>query len=280
MIRRILPKFIEELDDPRYFQILFLGSFLIFGISQLQWEITYVKVGVIVGTALVTQIGFALLKKKSLQSVKSGLITALGLSLLLHFDSIWVGALAAFLAIASKFLIVSKGKHVFNPANFGIVASIVLTSNAWVSPGQWGSSTLLLFFIGSAGLMMILKVGRLDTAFAFIGLYAVLRFAYVVLYLGWGADVWLHQMQNGTLLLFSFFMITDPRTTPNHPKARMIWSGVLAIAVFIASIYFYVQTAAVWALFLLSVFTPLFDRIFQSQQFQWNINKKYKTSIS
>ena len=280
MVLRILPKLNRELEDPRYFQILFLGSFLLYGILELSWDITWEKVVLILLSALVTQVLFALIYGKSLHSIKSALITALGLSLLLHVDQIWVGALAACLAISSKFLIRLKGKHIFNPANFGIILSIVLTSQSWVSPGQWGSNTILLFFIGSAGLMMILKVGRIDTAFAFIGTYALLRFAYVVLYLGWSTDVWIHQMLNGTLLLFTFFMITDPMTTPNHKKARWIWSLILAVVVFVASIHFYIQDAAVWALFGISLFTPLFDRIYQGSKFHWITEKEIKTSIS
>jgi Na+-translocating ferredoxin:NAD+ oxidoreductase RnfD subunit len=153
----------------------------------------------------------------------------------------------------------------------------LISGEAWVSPGQWGSEAILLFFMGSAGLMMILKVGRLDTAFSFLGSFALLKLIYVVIYLGWDWDVWLHQMMNGTLLLFTFFMITDPMTTPNHSRARILWSLLLSLMIFTASIFFYVQTAVVWMLFLLSFFTPLFDRIYQGKKYEWNMRNDIKT---
>lgn len=274
MIQRLLPRFLRELEDPRYFQILYLGSFLTYGIGYLGWSSQlnyYLSVFV---SALVTQLAFSLYHKVGLGSLKSGLITALGLCILLHSTSIYVGALAGFLGIASKFLIRSKGKHIFNPANFAIIGSILLTQQAWVSPGQWGSSALLWFMIGAGGLMMILRVGRLDTSLAFLGSFAALLFIYNVMYLGWEMDVWLHKLSNGTLLLFTFFMITDPKTTPNHPKARIIWAASLGVALFLVSSFMYVQTAAVWLLFMISPFTPLFDRYFKAERFQWNTNNK------
>ena len=130
---------------------------------------------------------------------------------------------------------------------------------------------MLLFVIGAAGLMMILKVGRLDTAFTFIAVFGILQYLYVVIYLGWEPTVWAHKMSNGTLLLFAFFMITDPMTTPNHAKARIIWAALLAVALFIASNYFYVQTAAIWILFIISPLTPLFDKLFVAKKYEWNI---------
>ena len=266
-----MSNFSTEANDPRYFQILYLGSFLFFGLSWLGWstEINHFATTLLV--CILTQVVFSLWFNKPLASIKSALITALGLCLLLKSSHASISALAAFVAISSKFLITYQNKHIFNPANIGIVLAILLTNQAWVSPGQWGSSTLLWFVIGAAGLMMILKVGRMETTLVFLGTFALLSFFRDVLYLGWGPTVWLHKMSNGTLLLYAFFMITDPRTTPNHKKARLIWAAVLAALLFVSSAFFYVQTAAIWLLFLISPFAILFDKWFKHRLYQWNV---------
>ena len=269
MIQRFLPKFLSELDDPRYFQILYLGSFLVYGIGYLNWEVNAQYYVAVLLTAVATQLSFAHFTNQSYSSVKSALISALGLCILLHVSAVWVGVLAAFVAIASKFIIRIKSKHIFNPANIGIIAAIALTGQAWVSPGQWGSDAIMWFFIGAAGLMMILKVGRLDTAFTFLIVFGLALYCYQVGYLGWEPQVWMHKMNNGTLLLFAFFMITDPRTTPNHKTARIIWAALLALILFVVANYFYVQTAAIWLLFLISPFTVLLDKHFKSNPFAW-----------
>ncbi len=274
MIQKLMPKFLSELEDPRYFQILFLGSFLCYGLYYLGWDqqsVVFLSIGI---TAVITQMIFESFGRKRFSSIKSAMITALGLCLLLHVNHVWVAVLAAFVAIASKYLIKRGSKHIFNPANIGIIAAIALSNQAWVSPGQWGSEVIAWFLVGSAGLMMIMKVGRLDTAFTFLGIFGLLLFIRQVLYLGWETEVWVHMMSNGTLLLFSFFMITDPRTTPNHRVARIIWAGFLACMLFVLTNYFYVQTAAIWLLFIISPLTPLFDRLFKAREFKWNTKDK------
>ena len=270
MVQKALSAISKEARDPRYFQILFLGSFLLFGVTYLGWQSDMSKYAALLVSAVVTQLAFTWLTTKRYRSIKSALITGLGLCLLLKTGSVHTVILASVIAISSKFIIKVNNKHIFNPANVGIVAAILLTNDAWISPGQWGSSVLLWFFVGAAGLMMILKVGRLDTSGVFIVTFGVLLFARQVLYLGWEPSVWLHQMSNGTLLLFTFFMITDPMTTPNDKHARIVWSIVLAVGLFVASNFFYIQTAAIWLLVAISPFTPLFDKLFAAPKYEWS----------
>ena len=118
----------------------------------------------------------------------------------------------------------------------------------------------------------------IDTSITFLMVFGGLLFFRQVIYLGWEPAVWLHKMSNGTLLLFAFFMITDPMTTPNHKRARILWSAALGVALFIASGFFYIQTAAIWLLFAIGPITPLFDRLFVAEKFEWNTTKTVKTT--
>lgn len=280
MREKTLASIQRESSDPRYFQILYLGSFLLYGVSYLGWDTALPKYLALFGAAVATQLAFSYFTTKKYSSVKSALITALGLCLLLKTGSIETAVLAAVIAISTKFILKVKNKHIFNPANIGIVTAILLSNDAWVSPGQWGSSVVLWFLVGAAGLMMILKVGRMDTSITFLVVFGGLLFLRQVVYLGWETSVWLHQMSNGTLLLFAFFMITDPMTTPNHTYARIIWAGALGVALFIAANFFYVQTAAVWLLFMISPFTPFFDRLFQAKKYAWSTPQKSTNPIT
>lgn len=282
MVEKALSNFNQEISDPRYFQILYLGSFLLYGVSYLGWDAEVLKYAAIFLAAIATQLTFSYYTTQRYSSIKSALITSLGLCLLLKTGSVETAVLASVIAIASKFLVIYKRKHIFNPANIGIIAAILLTNDAWVSPGQWGSDVVMWFLVGAAGLMMILKVGRIDTSITFLLVFGGLLFCRQVLYLGWEPAVWLHKMSNGTLLLFAFFMITDPMTTPNHKKARILWSAALGVALFIASNFFYIQTAAIWLLLIISPFTALFDRLFVAKKFEWRTsdNLKAKQSIT
>jgi Na+-transporting NADH:ubiquinone oxidoreductase subunit NqrB len=279
MFQKALSNFNQETADPRYFQILYLGSFLLYGVSYLGWDAEVLKYTAVFSTALATQLAFSYFTAKRYSSFKSALITSLGLCLLLKTGSLETAILASVIAIASKFIIKIKNKHIFNPANIGIIAAILLTDDAWVSPGQWGSSVLLWFVVGAAGLMMILKVGRIDTSITFLLVFGGLLFCRQVIYLGWEPAVWLHKMSNGTLLLYAFFMITDPMTAPNHKYARVLWSAMLGVALFVASSFFYMQTAAIWILFAISPFIPLFDKLFVANKYEWNTIIPHKSTL-
>ncbi|MBW4521798.1 MAG: RnfABCDGE type electron transport complex subunit D [Scytolyngbya sp. HA4215-MV1] len=201
-------------------------------------------------------------------SLLSALITSLGLSLLLRADSYSTLMLASGIAIVSKFLLRVRGKHIFNPANFGIIAALLLTPDAWVSPGQWGEEGwYALLFLGTGGIVLK-QVGRWDTTIAFLATYAGLE-AIRNLWLGWTWDVWAHRLMSGSLLLFALFMITDPRTIPDARIGRLIWAVTIALLTFFLRNFLFVPTAVFWALFTLAPLSILLDWLFPGDRFRW-----------
>lgn len=250
------------------------------GIFALGWNVELWRYAALVGTCLSTQLlGVALsnhfrkgdwrLSTQDFSTLKSAAITSLGLSLLCKANAPLTLVLVAAIAIGSKFLIRVNGKHIFNPANVGIIAAILLTGDAWISPGQWGSNATLLFFIGTLGAIVVLRVGRMDTSLAFLTVFAGLHFCRNVVYLGWPLDFWTHQLMNGSLLLFTFFMITDPATTPNARRMRLLWAAAVGALAFWMSWKLQIHTAPIWALVILSPIIPLLDKLVQGKKFVW-----------
>ena len=195
------------------------------------------------------------------------MITGLSLCLLLRANSPWTLALAATLSIAEKFVFRIRGKHFFNPSNFGIVVVILITGDAWITPGQWGNDVWLVLLFAAAGGLVTRRVGRWDTTGTFLGLYALLE-AFRNYWLGWTWDVYAHKIMSGSLLLFSFFMITDPRCIPDHRRARIFWAALVAVSTYVLRNRYFVPAAPFWALFFLSPLTPLFDWISPSNRFE------------
>ncbi|MDX1908215.1 MAG: RnfABCDGE type electron transport complex subunit D [Bacteroidia bacterium] len=256
------------LSDARHAQLLFLGGFLSYGWFALDWHTDWARYGMTLAAALGTQALGMAITRQPVSSLKSALITGLGLCLLLKTGQPWVAGLAAGIAIGSKFLIRYRGKHLFNPANLGVVAT-VLPGLAWVSPGQWGSGPVLIFLIGGAGLLVLTCASRLDTAGAFLGTYAGLMALWQVGYLGWPWDHWLHSLSGGALLLFAFFMITDPMTTPNARLPRMGWAAAIAVVACYLQVRHYVQAAPILVLSVFSILVPLLDRYWPASRFDW-----------
>lgn len=255
--------------DIRDYQISFLGLFLVVGIGTRDWTLRPELIGVLIATCLVTQwILSWVTGKEQIPNLRSALITSLGLSLLLRADHWTTMVLAAATAIASKFLFKFGDKHFFNPGNFGIISALVLTSDAWVSPGQWGEEWwYALLFVGTGG-MTLQRIGRWDTTAAFLAAYSLLE-AIRNLWLGWTWDVYWHRLMSGSLLLFALFMITDPRSIPNSRIGRVVWAFCIAGLTFILRNYFFISTAVFWALFILAPLSILLDVLWLAPRFSW-----------
>ncbi|MEL6354409.1 MAG: RnfABCDGE type electron transport complex subunit D [Cyanobacteria bacterium J06627_28] len=273
------------LKDARDYQIVFLTLFLGLGVAMRDWSLRPEMMGTAVGVAIAVQFICSIASSQATVTLsrwvgyqpqfqwpafnwRSPLITALGLSLLLRTDHVATMAVAATAAIVSKFLFKTEDKHFFNPANFGIIAALLLTQDAWISPGQWGEDMWYGFIFLGAGGLVLKRVGRWDTTGMFLGCYALLE-AFRNVYLGWTWDVWSHRMMSGSLLLFALFMVTDPRSIPNARPARLLWAGAIALLTFVLRNQFYLTTAVFWALFALAPLTILLDKAWAAPRFEW-----------
>jgi len=245
--------------DPRYLQIGFLSTFLAVGLASRDFPIWHAPL--LFAAALTTQLACTRLLKLQNVGVLSAVITACGLTLLLRSDVWWIPPAAAVAAIASKFTIRIRGRHFLNPANLGITAAMLVTPHAWCSPAQWGEGGLLLLWMFALGCMVAHRAFRSDVSLAFLGSWIALRAARVF-WLGQPREVLLHQLASGSLVLFAFFMISDPKTTPaKSRKARFVFGAIVASGAFALQHLAYAQNALLWALLLAAPLTPLFDLI-------------------
>ncbi|MFL5437096.1 MAG: RnfABCDGE type electron transport complex subunit D [Myxococcales bacterium] len=249
--------------DPRYLQIAFLATFLSVGLAARDFPVWHAPL--LFAAALTTQLACTRILKLRNVGVLSAVITACGLTLLLRSDVWWVPPAAAIAAIASKFTIRIRGRHFLNPANLGITAAMLATPHAWCSPAQWGEGGLLLLWMFALGCMVAHRAFRSDVSLAFLGSFFALRAARV-LWLGQSRDVLLHQLASGSLILFAFFMISDPKTTPAHSRpARFAFGAIVAVGAFALQHVAYARNPLLWALLLAAPLTPLFD-LFQAKE--------------
>ena len=163
--------------DARDFQIAILAGLLFLGVWNRDWTIHSSMVLAALASCILTQAIADRLAGTSNPSIRSALITGLSLCLLLRANSPYTVILAGALSIASKFVLRYHGKHFFNPSNLGICAVILVTRDAWITPGQWGNDLWLSLLFVTAGGLITRKVGRWDTTGTFLGLYAGLEAA-------------------------------------------------------------------------------------------------------
>jgi Na+-transporting NADH:ubiquinone oxidoreductase subunit NqrB len=249
-------------QDARWFQIIFLASFLTLGLAARDFPLWHAPL--VFAACLGTQLACERALRLKPAGLLSPLITSFGLTLLLRADAVWVPALAGVLAIGSKFALRVRGRHFFNPANFGLCCVMLLTPRAWCSPTQWGESAVLLLWILALGCAVAHRAFRSDVSIAFLASWTLLKAARV-LYLGQRSAVLWHQLESGSLLLFAFFMISDPKTTPRSRPARLAFAAIVAGLAFALQLRF-IQNPIIWALFLCAPLVPLLDRLTSNEQ--------------
>jgi Na+-transporting NADH:ubiquinone oxidoreductase subunit NqrB len=254
--------------DPRYYQIAVLGGLLLYGTTSLDFEIGVAQAILSLVTVLVTQYLCTRLWKLPAFDPKSALISGLSLCLLLRTNSLLLAAITTVITIASKFVIRFEGKHIFNPTNFGIVAMMLATGQIWVSPGQWGSVAFFAFLMACLGGLVVNRAARSDVTFAFLGFYLALVFGRS-LWLGEPLAIPLHRLENGAFLLFSFFMISDPKTTPDSRAGRIFFAYMVALGAALIQFKLFRTNGLLWSLAFFSAWVPFIDRLLPGSRYQW-----------
>jgi Na+-transporting NADH:ubiquinone oxidoreductase subunit NqrB len=258
--------------DPRLYQIASLASLLAYGLLVRGFEIEPARAALLLGASLATQLAATRLARLPAFEPKSALVSGLSLCLLLRTNSTGLAVLAAVVAIASKFLIRVRGKHVFNPTNLGLVATMAASGRVWASPGQWGSAAFLAFLIACAGGLVVNRAARSDVSYAFLLAWSAALFGRAA-WLGDPLSIPLHQVQSGALLLFAFFMISDPKTTPDSRAGRVLFAALVAAGAFYVQFRLFRPNGLLWSLAAVSPLVPLIDRCLPGPRYEWGASR-------
>ncbi|HET6896912.1 MAG TPA: RnfABCDGE type electron transport complex subunit D [Vicinamibacteria bacterium] len=253
--------------DPRLYQIAALTGLLAYGLLRLDLEVRPGRAAIILISVLATQYACTRAWRLPAFDARSALISGLSLCLLLRTSWTALAVAGAVLAVASKFVIRVRGKHVFNPTNVAIVA-LLLTGQAWVSPGQWGSAAFFGFLLACLGGIVVNRASRSDVTLTFLAAYAGLVFARSA-WLGEPMTIPIHRLQNGALLIFAFFMISDPRTTPDRRAGRVIFALLVALGAAFVQFRLFRTNGLLWSLALFAPTVPLIDWLLPAAPHCW-----------
>src|SRR5207253_10730275 len=180
-----------------------------------------------------------------------------------------LASLSAALSSDSTLLLSYHERPIFTPTNFGIIALMLLPNQVWLSPAQWGSKLYSAFLISCAGGIVIYRAARSDVSYAFVISYAAILFGRAL----WLGDPWaipIKQLQSGALLLFTFYMISDPKTTPDSRTGRILFALLVAAGTAYIQFGLYRTNGLLWSLALFSLLTPLIDRFLPGIKYEWN----------
>lgn len=254
--------------DPRLYQIASLSTLLLYGLIWLRFDVSLIQIAITIGATLLTQYAGTRYFNLSTFDPKSPLISALSLCLLLRTDHLEVAALAAVVAIGSKFVIRWQDKHVFNPTNLALVVMIG-GGLGWISPGQWGQVAWFGFLVACLGSLVVTRAARADVTLAFLSFYVGLLFTRAV-WLGDPLTIPLHQIESGALVIFAFFMISDPKTTPDSGTGRIIYALLVTLAALYVQFVLFRPNGPLWGLIACAPLVPLIDRLLPAVRYDWS----------
>lgn len=241
--------------DPKWVQLSVIGSYAIFARIYFHSETTLTTYFTNLLLACAVDIFFGIVVYRVIRFPVAALIIGTASTILLDTPHTFVYILTVILGISSKAFIKYKGQHLFNPANFGVVAALLLlgpyaTGAGTLFSGNWVPSLVFLVL----GLFTLIYAKRLPVALGWWGgflIFALVRW----LVLKGNPFIIFGVMLSPPFLLFSAHMISDPKTTPKTTKFQLLFGFAIATVDAILKIY-EIPYGNFYALVIVAAFIP------------------------
>lgn len=209
---------------PAFITLILLAGQLSYGILE-SYERTLLAIATAIGLELI--LGRIFLGKWL--NVASAYITGISVGILVRSPAFWPFAVASALAITSKYVLRFRGRHFWNPSNFGIsVILFLLPASAAMLSIQWGNNMASMIVIWVLGSVIIWRLRRFHISATY-----VISFLVLAVVRSWIIhEPWLSEVSPITgpeYQLFIFFMITDPKTTVRSKKGQCIVAFLVAL---------------------------------------------------
>lgn len=221
--------------DPRYPVATILFIYLVLGLTLLGFNRSPMQALTTTFVCVLFEMVLGWLFYRTWRFSIGALTTSFSLSFLLNYShESWFLLIPPFLAIGSKYLFQFRGKHFFNPAMFGVSMSLLLSKEfITAAPAyQWNGIANMAAFVLMLGLFFVIpKVNRHWLVISWLGMFTLqtaLR-AYIMRYHLPFTTLFFGTLSSPSFLIFSFFMITDPPTSPGDRRNQIIVGISLAL---------------------------------------------------
>ena len=251
------PVILPKIRDPRLHVAAVVITIHVLGQLGLNFWVSVPQILSAILTAAIIEVAVTFRRTRSFVWPASAMLTGSGVALILRVpgtppDDPWsthawyiFAGVAAF-SLLTKYVIRYRGSHLFNPSNIGLVVTFVVLGSTRVEPLDfwWAplNSSMIMAYtvILMGGLLITRRLHLLAVAGTFwitlavgLGLLAAAghcmtaRWAFTPVC---GLDYWRVIMFSPELLIFLFFMITDPKTVPSGRVGRVLFGFLVALA--------------------------------------------------
>jgi Na+-translocating ferredoxin:NAD+ oxidoreductase RnfD subunit len=251
------PVILPNIRDPRLHVAAVIITIHVLGQVALRFQVSVPQILAAILTCAVLEIALTFRQTKAIVWPASAMLTGSGVALILRVvgtppDDHWttyawyVFAAVAGLSLLSKYVIRYHGSHVFNPSNIGLVVAFVILGTSRVEPLDFWWAPLNIWMIAAyavilvGGLLITRRLHLLGLAATFwVGLAAgvgLLAGSGHCMTASWsfapvcGFDFWRVIVTSPEVMIFLFFMITDPKTVPGGRVGRVVFGALVALA--------------------------------------------------
>jgi Na+-translocating ferredoxin:NAD+ oxidoreductase RnfD subunit len=290
---RNIPVVLPTWHDPRIRLGVVIISLQVLGQTVLRFKLSIAQILVSIAVCALVEIAITYWRQRAIVWPASAILTGNSTAFILRANGTKPGdwwslngiewfILAALIGIGSKYVIRIGQRHLFNPSNLGLVVILLVVGARHVFPQYlyWGpmsppvGAALVVILAGAIWVLRPLRMWPMVAAF--LGTFAVLTAVSAGLsrcfYAGWhagpvcGSDYWLNLVTSPELLVFTFFMISDPKTAPQVPIARIVYGAVIAVLATLLIVLqpseFGIKVALLASLTVICAVVPLLDRAF------------------
>jgi Na+-translocating ferredoxin:NAD+ oxidoreductase RnfD subunit len=250
------PLVLPSTRDPRLHVAAVIISVHVLGQVGLGFRVTVPQILAAMLTCAIIEIALTFRQTRSVVWPASAMLTGSGVALILRVagtpagdpwgtESWFVYAAVAGLSLLTKYVIRFRGTHIFNPSNIGLVVAFLVLGSSRVEPLDFWWSPLNVWMV--AAYLVIIGGGLLITRrLHLLGLAATFWFGLVIgtgilagsghcMTANWafapvcGVDFWRVIVTSPEVMIFLFFMITDPKTVPAGRVGRLVFGLLVAV---------------------------------------------------
>ncbi|HYI74268.1 MAG TPA: FG-GAP-like repeat-containing protein [Gaiellaceae bacterium] len=252
------PVLLPSIRDPRLHLASVIITLQVLGQVAFEFQLSIAQILVSLAVAGILEVAITFRSQRVLMWPASALLTGNGVAFVLRVPGTehgdwwsmhgwWIFAGTSAVALLSKYVVRVRGRHVFNPSNFGLVLCFLLLGASRADPLAlwWGplSPALVaaLVLIVTGGFLILRRLHLVGVALGFWLAFAagigVLAASGHTMTAAWhvgpieGAEFWWLLVSSPEILVFLFFMITDPKTIPASRDGRRVYAvgvGLLA----------------------------------------------------
>ena len=286
------PLVLPSIRDPRLHVAAVIITIHVLGQVTLGFRVSIPQILAAILTCAVMEVAITFRTARAFVWPASAMLTGSGVALILRLvgqppnqpwdtNGWYVFAVVAGLSLATKYVIKYRGTHIFNPSNIGLVVAFLVLGMTRVEPLDfwWGPLDLGLLLayavILGGGLLITRRLHLLAMAATFwvtlaagIGVLAASGHCMTA---NWafapvcGVDYWRVIVTSPEVMIFLFFMITDPKTIPAGNVGRVLFAFLVGVA---STLLMAPQTDEWWTkvsllsgLVLVCALRPLLDRV-------------------